>query len=67
MPLIFQHTITKNDLLANPRALYIYGDNVARTGRAGQAGVMRGAANALGVATKWAPGYYDEHYFTDER
>lgn len=34
---------------------YLFGDNVERKGYGGQAKVMRGAANAIGIATKYGP------------
>jgi len=55
MPLIFQTHITRDDLRHNRHALYIFGDNLARTGLGGQAAAMRGEPNAIGLPTKRSP------------
>lgn len=57
--------ITREMLRAEPRSLFVFGDNIARTGRGGQAAAMRGEPNALGVPTKWRPGRASCDYFTD--
>lgn len=53
--LIFQKLIHREDLKANPKVFYVFGDNVQRKGFGGQAKEMRGEPNAIGVATKWSP------------
>lgn len=58
MPLILQRRIYRADLKANPRAIYIFGDNEARYGLGGQAAEMRGEPNSIGVATLTAPGTF---------
>jgi hypothetical protein len=55
VPVIFQKYISNEDLRRNPQILYVFGDNVQRKGRGGQAAAMRGEPNAVGVATKYAP------------
>lgn len=55
MPLLYQKFIHREHLRANPQVLFVFGDNVQRTGLRGQAAAMRGEPNAVGVATKWAP------------
>ena len=45
---------------------YVFGDNMERRGLGGQAGVMRGEPNAIGVPTKWSPSNRPDAYFTDE-
>lgn len=52
MLVIKQKLITRADLKANPNLLYIFGDNLERTGFGGQAKEMRGEPNAFGFATK---------------
>lgn len=47
-----------------PDWLFVFGDNLARVGRGGQA-VIRGAANAVGVPTKRAPSMDAEAFFSD--
>lgn len=44
--------IHRADLVNNPDILYIFGDNLDRTGFGGQAKEMRGEPNAFGIATK---------------
>lgn len=66
MPLVFQHRIYRKDLLLNPTNLYLFGDNLERRGFGGQAAEMRGEPNAVGVATKKAPGMKDADFFSDE-
>lgn len=50
--LIRQKRIYREDLKANPNVLYIFGDNLERTGFGGQAKEMRGEPNSTGIATK---------------
>lgn len=65
MPLLFQKIITKDDLLLNPKVLYLFGDNAERIGKGGQAAVMRGEHNAAGIRTKWKPGRARTDYYQD--
>ncbi|SDK39192.1 hypothetical protein [Bradyrhizobium ottawaense] len=65
MPVVFQNWITRNDLLDNRDKMYVFGDNVQRTGFAGQAKEMRGEPNAIGVVTKWAPSMQPTAFFDD--
>lgn len=65
MPLIFQHRVYRKDLKANPDVLYLFGDNLQRVGLGGQAREMRGEENAVGVATKRAPGMREGDFFSD--
>lgn len=64
--LIFLSWITRDMLRAEPEARFVFGDNVLRVGLGGQAGSMRGEANAIGVATKRTPGMSDADFFSDE-
>lgn len=48
----------------HPDKLFIFGDNVERKGGGGQA-VIRGLPNVFGIATKWAPTYCSDDYFSD--
>ena len=71
MPVILQKFIYRADLRANQDVLYVFGDNLKRVGLGGQAKEMRGEHNAVGVATKRAPGHehHDDYsrsdYFSD--
>ena len=56
--------ITRDMLRAEPDARFVFGDNTRRVGMGGQAGAMRGEPNAIGVATKIAPGCADTDYFS---
>jgi hypothetical protein len=49
---------------ANPDYIFLFGDNLQRYGKAGQA-VIRDEPNAYGIATKHAPGRKPSDYFTD--
>ena len=55
MPLLFQKTYVREDARRNPQVLYVFGDNVLRVGRGGQAFALRDEPNAVGVATKYSP------------
>lgn len=65
MPLMFQKWITPEDLKANPERIYVFGDNVERVGAGGQAKYGRDALNAVGIATKYAPGVDNGDFFSD--
>jgi hypothetical protein len=66
MPVLYQQMIYRSDLERNPDAYYLFGDNDRRSGRAGQAGEMRGEDNAIGVRTKWAPDNREASFFSDK-
>lgn len=60
MPITYRSWITRQMLKDEPRTVFVFGDNIVRSGLGGQAREMRGEANAFGVATLYAPGvYYD--------
>ena len=65
--LIYQKIIYRIDVRTNRDVIYLFGDNVARKGRGGQAREMRGEENAIGIATKWFPSMKPMAFFTDER
>ena len=65
MPVLRQKWITRADLKANRDSLYVFGDNMVRTGRGGQAAAMRGEPNAFGIPTKWYPSNDSWAFFTD--
>ena len=50
--------------MENPTKLYIFGDNVRRVGRAGQA-VIRDCRNSYGIATKLLPSVNSNAFFRD--
>jgi hypothetical protein len=51
-------------LRSHPDHVFIFGDNLQRRGKGGQAAI-RDEINAMGLATKYAPGNHDLDYFTD--
>lgn len=46
-------------------AIFLFGDNMLREGRGGQAREMRGEINTIGVPTKWRPTRRATAYFSD--
>lgn len=62
---IRQKWIKRNDVVANPGTLFVFGDNMERVGLGGQAGAMRGEPNSVGVPTKWSPGMQPRDFFSD--
>lgn len=57
--------ITRAMVRAEPQALFVFGDNIAEVGRAGQAKEMRGEPNAVGIPTKWFPSMSENAFFRD--
>ena len=57
--------ILRSELKANPKTLYLFGDNDIRKGLGGQAKEMRGESNAIGVSTKKLPARGEEAYKSD--
>lgn len=57
--------ITRACLQANPRTLFVFGDNMAGTGLGGQAKEMRGEPNAVGIPTKLLPSMGENAFFQD--
>lgn len=66
MPLQFKDHIARADLIAQPDALFVFGDNEKRVGMGGQAGQCRGIANAIGVATKRSPSMAESAFWSDD-
>ena len=50
--------------LSNPKKLFVFGDNMSRSGKGGQA-VIRGLPNSYGVSTKIAPRRDQDAYYSD--
>lgn len=57
---------TEQLLRSNPDKIFVFGDNMKRYGRRGQA-VIREEPNAFGVATKRYPSMDDWAFFSDRR
>lgn len=47
--------ITRDMLMAERATLFVFGDNLARWGKGGQAAAMRDEPNAVGLPTKRSP------------
>jgi hypothetical protein len=59
--------ITRSMVIANrDTRVYVFGDNMARSGLGGQAASMRGEPNAIGIPTKWLPSMSTAAFFCDE-
>lgn len=61
---ITHHPITVTRLREHPTVYFIFGDNLAKRGRGGQA-VIRYEPNAVGVPTKKFPSMNPGAFFTD--
>ncbi|MFL7901589.1 hypothetical protein ACJ41P_10680 [Azospirillum argentinense] len=66
MPVETERHITRQSVRSRPDALFVFGDNLERRGRGGQAAEMRGEPNAVGIPTKRAPRRDESAYFTDD-
>jgi len=51
--------------LENPNKLYVFGDNMIRRGKGGQASI-REAVNSIGLATKRLPSMTEDSFFSDK-
>ncbi len=65
MKIIEQKFITEQDCFDNPKSLYLFGDNLRRRGKKGQAQI-RDCLNSFGIATKHKPSTTDDSYFSDK-
>lgn len=59
--------ITRDFVRSHPDWIFLFGDNVARVGMAGQAKEMRGEPNSVGIPTKYAPHMFPNAFMTDNR
>lgn len=55
---------TEEIVKANPNKLFVFGDNMLRYGKGGQA-IIRDLPNTLGIVTKKSPNNDDAAYFSD--
>jgi len=58
MPVETVHRYTREMLQQRPGDLFLFGDNMSRVGRGGQAFACRGEPNAVGLPTLWSPGIF---------
>jgi len=65
MPIRYEKRVTRDMLLAEPTWLWVFGDNLKRTGLGGQAKEMRGEPNAVGIPTKKEPSMHPVAFFRD--
>ena len=65
MPLEYRKRISRSMLVNEADTLFVFGDNLLRKGRGGQAAEMRGEPNAVGVPTKKAPSNAESAFFSD--
>jgi len=63
---IFQQHITRDDACERPDYIFVFGDNLLRRGKAGQAQI-RGIFGAYGVATKRLPAMTNQSFFSDKQ
>lgn len=61
----YEKYISRAMVRDEPKSLFVFGDNMARVGRGGQAKEMRGEPNAIGIPTKWRPTMYPGDLFKD--
>lgn len=66
MPIRRMRWITRQEVRDNPDKLFLFGDNLRRTGYGGQAREMRGEPNAVGIPTKREPSMVESAFFTDQ-
>src|SRR4249920_1405493 len=62
---ITEELYTSKLLRSSPEKIFVFGDNMKRYGKGGQA-VIRGEPNAFGIATKRYPSRDDWAYFSDK-
>jgi hypothetical protein len=65
MPIEKRDRITRQMLRDEPKTLFVFGDNLQRTGLGGQAKEMRGEPNAFGIPTKHRPSMDEKSFFRD--
>lgn len=65
MPIIFMDLIERRDLRGHRNWLFVFGDNLAGTGRGGQAAECRGEPNAIGIPTKRRPSNDPDAFLAD--
>jgi hypothetical protein len=63
--LLYIKKYTRAYIKAHPDWLFVFGDNLNRSGLGGQAAEARGEPNAIGIATKRRPSMEAAAFFTD--
>ena len=65
-PVIYLDWINRNFVRDHPNDIFIFGDNILRSGFGGQAKEMRGELNAVGVMTKRKPTMDSDAFLSDD-
>ncbi len=65
MTLLYIKAYTRRYIQAHPDWLFVFGDNLARSGLGGQAKEARGEPNAIGIATKKLPNMTPGAFLSD--
>lgn len=65
MNIEYQKIYSYDEVLANPEKVYVFGDNLDKSGCGGQA-VIRYCHNAFGVPTKRYPSMHEGAFFKDK-
>ena|SRR5690606_37435257 len=66
MALLYMKRYTRAYIKEHPDWLFVFGDNLARSGLGGQAAEARGEPNAIGIATKRKPTMEPDAFLTDD-
>lgn len=66
MPIEVVKMFTPSLLKSRSDDIFVFGDNMERRGKGGQAAVCRDKPNAVGIPTKWGPRRDEDAYFTDD-
>jgi hypothetical protein len=63
--IVWNTHITRQLVKAHPNDVWLFGDNLLRTGMGGMAKEMRGEPNCIGVPTKLRPDMRKDAFFND--
>lgn len=66
MTVIYQKTITKEELQFNPDTLYLFCENAELQGHEGLASELRGEENAVGIRLKLRPGNREDSHIDED-
>ncbi len=58
--------ITRKYVEEHPEKIFVFGDNLLKTGLGGQAKELRGEPNSYGIPTKKYPSMEEDAFFTDK-
>jgi hypothetical protein len=63
--IVWNTHITRQLVRAHPKDIWLFGDNLLRTGMGGMAKEMRGEPNCVGMPTKLRPDMREDAFFND--